>query len=229
MTSPADIAASRATLSGQSGVQPPRRDAGGSAPARSGNAVGCGLTWLRRNLFSSAWNTVLTLVVLALIALALPPLFRWAVSNATISGATKAACGTDGACWTFIRVRFPTFFYGRYPVDERWRVNLSLLLMVGFLAPVMSGQVRRRGIWVLLLLTLFPLLAGLLLVGGVAGLAFVDTSLWGGLMLDVIIALSPSPGRCRLASRWRSVAALPCRLCVGCRSRSSSCGAGCRC
>jgi general L-amino acid transport system permease protein len=40
----------------------------------------------------------------------------------------------------------------------------------------------------LALLTVFPILAGVLLVGGVLGLAFVDTTLWGGLMLNVIIS-----------------------------------------
>ena len=40
----------------------------------------------------------------------------------------------------------------------------------------------------LLLLALFPALASLLLWGGVFGLDYVDTTLWGGLMLDVIIA-----------------------------------------
>ena len=144
--------------------------------------------WVRRQLFGTVWNGVLTVVVLGLLGLAVPPLLRWAVFDATISGATKAACGADGACWTFIKMRFPTFFYGRYPEAERWRVDFSLLLMIGFLVPVMRGEVRHRGVWVGLLLTLFPLLAGVVLVGGVFGLAFVDTSLWGGLMLDVIIS-----------------------------------------
>ncbi len=90
-----------------------RRDAG--RPLRAGARRRWPLGWLRRNLFSSRLNTVLTLVVLGLLALALPPLFRWAVTNATISGATKAACGPDGACWTFIRVRLPTFFYRPLP------------------------------------------------------------------------------------------------------------------
>ncbi len=173
--------------SSESALPSQRPEAIGLATARRDNALAGAATWLRRNLFSSAWNTVLTLIVLALLALALPPLFRWAVTDATITGATKAACGGQGACWTFIRMRLPTLMYGRYPAQEWWRVDLSLLLMFAFLAPVMSKRIHRRGIWVLLLLTLFPLLAGMLLVGGVAGLPFVDTSLWGGLMLDVII------------------------------------------
>jgi general L-amino acid transport system permease protein len=174
-------------LSGQSASRSQRSETDGFLLARSGGAIGHAMGWLRRNLFSTAGNTVLTLIVVALMALTLPPLFRWAVSNATISGTTRAACGAHGACWTFIRVHLPALIYGRYPADERWRVDLSLFLMAAFLTPVMGKQVYRRGIWLLLLVTLFPLLAGLLLVGGVAGLPIIDTSLWGGLMLNVVI------------------------------------------
>jgi general L-amino acid transport system permease protein len=41
---------------------------------------------------------------------------------------------------------------------------------------------------VLLLLIAFPIVAGILLWGGVFGLPFVDTTLWGGLMLDIIVS-----------------------------------------
>ncbi len=146
------------------------------------------LDWLRRNLFSSWWNTLLTLVVLACAALVLPPMYQWMIGHATISGTTRAACGEDGACWTFIRVRLPIFFYGHYPPSERWRVNLAFVLLVLFALPVMRGNTRHRWLFVLLLLTLFPLLAGLLLAGGIFGLPLVETNEWGGLMLNVIIS-----------------------------------------
>ena len=154
------------------------------APARPRDAV----AWLRRNLFSTRLNTLLTLLVLAFFALVVPPLLRWGVLHASVSGVSRAACGPDGACWTFIRMRLPTFFYGHYPAAQRWRVDLALLLLVLFSAPVMREQVRHRFLYVLALLLLFPLLAGLLLTGGVAGLPFVDTTQWGGLMLDVVIS-----------------------------------------
>ena len=144
--------------------------------------------WLRRNLFSSVTNTLLTLLVLALLWLVVPPFFEWAITHATIAGDSKDACTGDGACWTFIKLRLHTFFWGHYPDEELWRLVLAAGLLVAFAAPVMRDRIRHRGIYVLLLLTLFPLLAGILLVGGVAGLPFVDTSLWGGLMLDVIIS-----------------------------------------
>jgi general L-amino acid transport system permease protein len=146
------------------------------------------IDWLRRNFFSSALNTLLTLVVLAAAALILPPLFRWGMAQASFSGVSRAACTDDGACWTFIRARLPLFFYGRYPPSEFWRVDLAGVLLVGFCIPVLREQVRHRWLWLLLLLTLFPALASVLLWGGVLGLDYVDTTLWGGLMLDVIIS-----------------------------------------
>ena len=98
--------------------------------------------------------------------LILPPLFRWGIAQASLSGTTRAACTGDGACWTFIRVRLPLFFYGRYPASEYWRVDLVGVLLVAFCIP---GPARQRAaplaVGRLLLLTLFPALAAVLLLG----------------------------------------------------------------
>jgi len=145
-------------------------------------------TWLGRNLFSSPVNTLLTVLVIGFLWLTLPPLYQWAIGGATLAGSSKAACTGDGACWTFIRLRLPLFLWGHYPVEELWRVALALLALIGFAVPVLRERTRHRGRAVLLLLTVFPALAGVLLVGGVLGLPYVDTSQWGGLMLDVIIS-----------------------------------------
>jgi general L-amino acid transport system permease protein len=146
------------------------------------------LGWIRRNLFSSVFNSILTLVVLAIAALILPPLYRWGISHATLFADSRSACGDDGACWAFIRVRLPRFFYGNYPTDQYWRVDTAFLLLVGFTAPVLRDRTRHRWVYVLLLLCVFPVLAWALLSGGVAGLSPVDTTLWGGLMLDIAVS-----------------------------------------
>lgn len=161
---------------------------GNLVPGKIEGTLGRVLDWLRRNLFSSVTNTLLTLAVLGFVAWAVPPFLAWAFTDATISGDSKSACTGGGACWTFIRIRLPQFFYGHYPSGQIWRVNVAGLLLVIFSVPVLRDSVRRRGLWLLLLLTAFPLLAGVLLVGGVPGLPYVDTTEWGGLMLDVLIA-----------------------------------------
>ena len=168
---------------------PPALPPGDGTIEHDGVGTQSGLVdWLRRNLFSSVANTALTVIVLAFLALTMPPFIRWAITDATLAGAAKSACTGDGACWTFIKVRLPTFFYGHYPPDETWRIDLVVMLMIAFGIPVMRDRVQRRGLWVVLLLTLFPVLAGILLVGGVPGLPYIDTNLWGGLMLDVVIS-----------------------------------------
>jgi general L-amino acid transport system permease protein len=163
-------------------------DAKDVAPDKIEGTVAQALDWIRRNFFSSKGKTALTVVVVAFLALSLPPLLEWMITQATVSGSSKADCTGQGACWTFIKLRFPLFFYGHYPASELWRVVLAGLLLVAFSAPVLRESTKRRGLWVLLLLTLFPALAGVLLFGGVLGLRYVDTTEWGGLMIDIIVA-----------------------------------------
>ena len=84
--------------------------------------------WLRRNLFSSPANTVLTLVAIYLLYLIIPPLVDWAIISANWGpGTSRAACTKSGACWTMIRARFGLLMYGFYPLDQRWRVDLTFL------------------------------------------------------------------------------------------------------
>jgi general L-amino acid transport system permease protein len=147
--------------------------------------------WLRRNLFSSPLNILLTLLTLYLLAIAIPPLLRWAVLNATWSGDSRDACQPNsGACWVFIRVHFDQFMYGFYPDAQRWRVNLTLLLLIFSAAPLFIRRVPnhfklRLG---LSILVGFPIIAFILLTGGWLGLVPIETSQWGGLLLTLVIA-----------------------------------------
>jgi general L-amino acid transport system permease protein len=144
--------------------------------------------WARGNLLDGWGNAALTLAMVALFALLVPPLVRWALVQATFEGASRAACDAGGACWAMVTARFPTFIYGRYPLDERWRINLAFALLVLFAVPAMREGGRRRGLWAVLLVTLFPVIAGVLLSGGVLGLRHVDTNLWGGLTVNFVLS-----------------------------------------
>jgi general L-amino acid transport system permease protein len=139
-----------------------------------------------RLLVATPASAGLTLVMLALLGWAGPPVWRWAVQAATWVAPNRRACAPDGACWAFIRARLGLFFYGPYPIDERWRVDVAVGVMV--LCVLGCLFARRRGRWLGLLVVAMPPFAGLLLAGGVPGLPAVPTADWGGLMLNVVLS-----------------------------------------
>ena len=96
--------------------------------------------WLRANLFSSVLNTLLTVLGIALIALIVPPFLRWAVIDANWAGTAREDCmDAVGACWVFIKVRFPLLMYGFFPEPERWRIDLTGLMFLGGTAPLLAA------------------------------------------------------------------------------------------
>lgn len=156
-------------------------------PRRSRGLLG----WLRRNLFATPGDAVLTIVGLLFVLWVVPPLFRWAIwPDAQWWGATRDACVDrgGGACWAFVEANIGQFIYGRYPDPERWRVNLFFLLMVAGLAPMAIPSAPFKRLNLLFVILVFPIVGGLLLVGDVPGLPLVETTLWGGLMLTIIVS-----------------------------------------
>jgi general L-amino acid transport system permease protein len=147
--------------------------------------------WVRRNLFSSFGNALITLACAALLVMILRALLDWAIFDAAWRGTRLADCpDPDAACWPFLRARFDQFVYGVYPLAERWRIDLALV--AGLVAAVLLflPSVHRRPLSVVALLLIWPILAGVLLGGGVAGLVAVETAKWGGLMLTLFMAVT---------------------------------------
>jgi len=139
-----------------------------------------------RSCVATPLNVVLTILVLVLLARTLPELIQWSLIDAVWSGSSARACeGHDAACWVFVRIRFSQLMYGPYPAPERWRIDAVALLA---LAVIVIAFATRRVIGLLLLCAL-PLIAAPLLAGGVLGLKPVPTSDWGGMMLNILIAL----------------------------------------
>ena len=89
--------------------------------------------WMRRNLFATPFDTALTLLVIVVLALIVPPLFRWAVLNASLTATNRTECPVDGACWALIPSRIHHTFNAdnpRRPVEQNG-VPLSLLIAAG--------------------------------------------------------------------------------------------------
>ncbi|HVY50409.1 MAG TPA: amino acid ABC transporter permease [Devosia sp.] len=146
--------------------------------------------WMRQNLFGSLGDTILT-VVGVLVALAIVvPVLQWAIFNATWNGDTREACAanTIGACWAFVKANFGQFIYGRYPDPERWRVDVFFVLLAGGIVPMAIPSAPFKRLNLLYLFIIFPVISGVLLYGGMPGLPVVETALWGGLFLTLVVS-----------------------------------------
>jgi len=164
-----------------------RTAGGGESLAPPATQVGV-LAWLRQNLFSSPFNTILTLFCLWLLYEIVPPLVRWAILDANFVGQSREDCVGGGACWVFVKARFGQFMYGFYPISERWRINTAFIILILGLIPLFLPRVRHKILIAAGLLIVYPVVAYYLFHGGAFGLRVVETSLWGGLFLTLVIA-----------------------------------------
>ncbi|MBO3760141.1 amino acid ABC transporter permease [Ciceribacter sp. L1K22] len=164
------------------------------APISQGTVSG----WIRANLLATPKDTVLTIVALALLLWTLPGILNWLFIQASWVGSDRSVCATipqggiqpegwSGACWAFVEERFGQFMFGRYPLEERWRPILVAVLFVALLVPLLIPKLPRKGLNALLLFVIFPFVAFWLLHGGL-GLERVETTLWGGLMVTLILS-----------------------------------------
>ena len=109
------------------------------------------LGWMRRNLFSSIWNALLTIFCAYLLIRIVPPLVNWLFIDATWSDATPQQCrAAEGACWAFVREKHRVILFGRYPFEEQWRPLAATLLMLALLVasctrPLWSRCASRHG------------------------------------------------------------------------------------
>ncbi len=166
------------------------------APAEPPRVRASMLGWIGGRLFSSFGNATLTVLgIIGLAALAWPTL-RFLLLDAVWHGTERTDClaetvGHDvGACWPFIWVKFDQLMYGFYPASERWRANLVYELGALLLAPLLVPRVPYKTLNAVLFFGAFPLVAGVLLVGGVLGLPEVETRLWGGLLVTLVISFT---------------------------------------
>lgn len=142
------------------------------------------LTWLRKNLFSSWHNSLLTILCLLLIIQFIRKFVWWTITEAQ---------------WQVVQVNLPLFLVGRFPQNSYWR--LWIILGITTTLTIISWSVfraqkniikRKFSNYILPWLAPAWLLSCpliLWLMGGGFGLQSVSTNLWNGLILTLLMAI----------------------------------------
>ncbi|TBR60025.1 amino acid ABC transporter permease [Westiellopsis prolifica IICB1] len=134
--------------------------------------------WLKKNLFNTWYNSILTIVCVWWLITAITNIFNWILNQAQ---------------WSVIQANLPLFLVGRYPVELYWRLWLVLAIILSL--SIVSWAVFTQRLpsrlnlivptaWALS----FPVV--LWLIGGGLGLQPVDTNLWNGLLLTLVTAVT---------------------------------------
>ncbi|MHB1102239.1 MAG: amino acid ABC transporter permease [Devosia sp.] len=155
---------------------------------RSSTGIGA---WMRKNLFATPADTLLTIIGLGFLIWAIPPLYGFFVGNAVPPGGTVEQCRVEnvGACWAYVAARANFFIYGFYPTPEYWRPNAVFLMGGALLIPLLWPKAPFKRTNAMLFFIAFPVVSYILLAGGMFGLRPVPTEQWGGLLVTLIISL----------------------------------------
>lgn len=86
------------------------------------------IDWLRRNLFRSVWDSIITVVAALVFGYVLFRLGRFLL----VSGR-----------WTIVERNLALFMVGSYPRDGLWRIGVALMIMAGF-GGILAGHIHVR-------------------------------------------------------------------------------------
>ena len=133
--------------------------------------------WARENLFSSPFNAIMTVLSLWVIYSIIAGSAPWFINGVWNANSVRECYdildGVSGACFAVLKERFPQLIYGfKYPATEYWRPNITVILLLVALAPVLFQKLPRQ---LLAFSIIYPFLAYWLI--------------WGGTVLVPVVAL----------------------------------------
>lgn len=137
-------------------------------PASEAGAV----KWVRENLFSGWFNTILTILALYFIYKIVAGAFPWFANGVWDAGSIRecrdkvTASGAEtGACFAVLVDRWDHLLFGfKYPADGYWRPVAAFFLMLVSILPVLFSKIFPRKM--LILTALYPFVAFWLIWGG---------------------------------------------------------------
>ncbi|MFV0437437.1 MAG: amino acid ABC transporter permease [Desulfopila sp.] len=163
--------------------QPPPRVYQARPPAASTGLLG----WVRQNLFNSPLNSILTIVIVALIVKLMPPIVKWGLIDSVWFSDSEVCKASSGACWSVVSQNLRFILFGFYPYDQQWRPVISVLILCGLFW--LSYYRRFWGKKLLYSWLVGVVVMGVLLKGGLFGLVAVETTKWSGITLTLLLSL----------------------------------------
>lgn len=145
------------------------------------------LGWLRKNLFNSWFNSLLTLLVLYGVWSLLPPVVNWAFIDSLWNSDAAACRDIDGACWSIISQNISFILFGFFPDGQQWRPITCIVLLLALVFYSKGRNHWKRSLAIYWLIGL--VLMGGLMHGGLFGLPVVETAQWSGLPLTLMLSL----------------------------------------
>lgn len=136
------------------------------------------MKWVKDNLFSTPFYSILTVaalyVIYVILGNTLPWIFAGVWTTSSLAECREVLDGVSGGCFSVLTERWNQLLFGfKYPVDQYWRPSLTFVLFFVAAAPVLFYKLPRQ---LLLLTAIFPFLAYYLI--------------WGGTILTPILALA---------------------------------------
>lgn len=143
--------------------------------------------WLKKNLFDGFFNSVLSIIILAFLVWFLPPFIKWALIDSVWFTSGPACKECEGACWSVVLKNLRFIIFGFYPHDLHWRPFTAIMTLFGLLFFSNNKKYWSKTLgyaWIIGLISM-----GLLMKGGILGLAPVDSMKWGGLPLTLLLSV----------------------------------------
>jgi general L-amino acid transport system permease protein len=143
--------------------------------------------WVRENLFSSPMSSSLTVVTLLLMANTIPLFAKWAFVDSVWFTPSEVCKTCVGACWSIVTQNLRFILFGFYPYELQWRPFLSLILFVLLIFYSSRRAHWKKSLFYFWGITLVAI--GLLMKGGLFGLASVETTKWSGLPITLLLSV----------------------------------------
>ena len=103
------------------------------------------IKWLRENLFSSWFNSLLTILSLYFIFILLKDFIPWVYGAHWTTGSIRECydINPDVACFSVLTARWKQLLFGLYPAEEYWRPILTFCLLILSILPILFSRFIR--------------------------------------------------------------------------------------